>query len=184
MLSLHPSLSTLGPCHLLCYWFSGPSSLSHHPHPQAHLYMKKETIRILRRERLPTKASEGERVIVLESWEGTRASRRVEEGLSRSFSACGGKPSFPSTSPGDLRELPRVPLRREGLGPRDALKKDSRGLSRGAAGAPDLAGSFGSFWAGLLCPLLWEARPDLPATPQASWRGPSGGGQGPSRSNG
>ena len=32
---------------------------------------------------------EGERVIVLESWEGTRASRRVEEGLSRSFSACG-----------------------------------------------------------------------------------------------
>ena len=29
--------------------------------------------------------------IVLESWEGTRASRRVEEGLSRSFSACSGK---------------------------------------------------------------------------------------------
>ena len=55
----------------------------------------------------------GERVMALESWEGTRASRRVEEGLSRSFSACGGKPSFPSTSAGELRELPRVPLRGE-----------------------------------------------------------------------
>ena len=43
-----------------------------------------------------------------------RASRRVEEGLSRSFSGCGGKPSFPSTSAGVLRELPRVPLRGEG----------------------------------------------------------------------
>ena len=41
----------------------------------------------------------------------TRASRRVEEGLSRSFSGCGGKPSFPPTSAGDLRKLPRVPLR-------------------------------------------------------------------------
>ena len=30
---------------------------------------------------------EGERVLALESREGTRASRRVEEGLSRSFSA-------------------------------------------------------------------------------------------------
>ena len=52
--------------------------------------------------------------MALESWEGTRASRRVEEGLSSSFSGCGGKPSFPSTSAGDLRELPRVPLRGEG----------------------------------------------------------------------
>ena len=56
---------------------------------------------------------EGERVMALESWEGTRASRRIEEGLSRSFSG-GGKPSFPSTSAGDLRELPRVPLRGKG----------------------------------------------------------------------
>ena len=38
--------------------------------------------------------------------EGTRASRRVEERLSRSFSGGGGKPSFPSPSAGDLRELP------------------------------------------------------------------------------
>ena len=56
---------------------------------------------------------EKERVIVLESLEGTRASRRVEEGLSMSFSGGGGKPSFPSPSAGDLRELPRVPLRGE-----------------------------------------------------------------------
>ena len=42
------------------------------------------------------------------------ASRRVEEGFSRSFSGGGGKPSFPSPSAGDLRELPRVPLRGEG----------------------------------------------------------------------
>ena len=58
--------------------------------------------------------SEEERVLALESREGTRASRRVEEGLSRSFSGCGGKKSFPSTSAGDLRELPRVSLRVEG----------------------------------------------------------------------
>ena len=44
---------------------------------------------------------EGELVITLEPWEVTRASRRVEEGLSRSFSGGGGKPSFPSTSAGD-----------------------------------------------------------------------------------
>ena len=36
---------------------------------------------------------EGERVLALESREGTRASRRVEEGLSRSLSGGGGKPS-------------------------------------------------------------------------------------------
>ena len=35
---------------------------------------------------------EGERVLALESREGTRASRRVEEGLSRSFSGGGVKP--------------------------------------------------------------------------------------------
>ena len=57
---------------------------------------------------------EGERVMALESREGTRASRRVEEGLSRSFSGGGGKPSFPSPTAGDLRELARVPLRGEG----------------------------------------------------------------------
>ena len=64
---------------------------------------------------------EKERVIVLESWEGTRASRRVEEGVSRSFSGCGRKPWVPSTCTGDLRELLRVPLRSQaycGLGRR------------------------------------------------------------------
>ena len=36
--------------------------------------------------------------------EGTRASRRVDEGLSRSLSGGGGKPSCPSPSAGDLRD--------------------------------------------------------------------------------
>ena len=67
---------------------------------------------------------EGERVLALESREGTRASRRVE-GLSRSFSGGGGKPSCPSPSAGDLRELPRVPDVqvgfRKGRGTRDQI---------------------------------------------------------------
>ena len=54
---------------------------------------------------------EGKRVITLESWSGNRASRRVEEGLSRSFSGCGRKTWFPTTCASDLRELLRVPLR-------------------------------------------------------------------------
>ena len=45
---------------------------------------------------------------------GDRASRRVEEGLSRSFSGCGRKTWVPSTCAGDLRELLRVPLRSQG----------------------------------------------------------------------
>ena len=71
---------------------------------------------------------EKERVIVLESWEGTRASRRVEEGLSMSFSGCSGKPSFPSPSAGDLRELPRVPLRGEGRCGVGGASRDSTGM--------------------------------------------------------
>ena len=57
---------------------------------------------------------EGERVLALESREGTRASRRVEEGLSRSFSSHGRKPRVPSTCACDLRELLIVPLRTQG----------------------------------------------------------------------
>ena len=38
----------------------------------------------------------------------------LEHRCARSFSGGGGKPSCPSPSPGDLRELPRVPLRGEG----------------------------------------------------------------------
>ena len=71
---------------------------------------------------------EKERVIVLESWEGTRASRRVEEGLSMSFSGCSGKPSFPPTSAGDLRKLPRVPLRGEGCCGFGGASRDSTGF--------------------------------------------------------
>ena len=54
---------------------------------------------------------EGVCVIAIESWKQNRASRRVEEGLSRSFSGCGRKPWVPSTCAGDLMELLRVPLR-------------------------------------------------------------------------
>ena len=71
---------------------------------------------------------EKERVIVLESWEGTRASRRIEEGLSMSFSGCSRKPSFPSPSAGDLRELPRVPLRGEGRCGVGGASRDSTGM--------------------------------------------------------
>ena len=71
---------------------------------------------------------EGELVITLESWEVTRASRRVEEGLSRSFSGGGGKPSFPSTSAGDYRELPMVTLRGEGCCGVGRASRDSAGF--------------------------------------------------------
>ena len=70
---------------------------------------------------------EGERVLALESREGSRASRSVEEGLSRSFSGGGGKPSFPSPSAGELRELPRVPLRTEGSWGVGGAPRDSAG---------------------------------------------------------
>ena len=72
---------------------------------------------------------EGELVLTLESWETARSSRVVEEGLSRSFSGCGGKPSFPSTSAGDLRELPRMPLRGEGCCVVGRASRDSAGFS-------------------------------------------------------
>ena len=66
--------------------------------------------------------------MALESWEDNRASRRVEEGLSRSFSGCGGKASFPSPSAPDLRELPRVPLRGEGYCGVGGASRDSAGF--------------------------------------------------------
>ena len=70
---------------------------------------------------------EGELVITLKSWEMTRASRRVEEALSRSFSGGGGTPSCiirktrrvyteldkgPET-PGTTREATRIPFLRQ-----------------------------------------------------------------------
>ena len=66
--------------------------------------------------------------MALESREGTRASRRIEEGLSTSLSGGGWKPSFPSPSAGDLRELPRVPLRGEGSCGVGGDFRDSAGL--------------------------------------------------------
>ena len=71
---------------------------------------------------------QADRVIALESWEGTRASRHVEEGLSMSFLGCSGKPSFPPTSAGDLRKLPRVPLRGEGRCGFGGASRDSTGF--------------------------------------------------------
>ena len=58
---------------------------------------------------------EGERSIALESWEGNLASRRVEEGLSRSFSGCSRKPWVPSPCASDLRELLRVIYVKSGI---------------------------------------------------------------------
>ena len=48
---------------------------------------------------------------------------------SRSFSGCGGKPSSPSTSACDLRELPRVPLRGEGYCAVGVASQDSTGFA-------------------------------------------------------
>ena len=53
---------------------------------------------------------EGGGGIALESLEGNMSSRRVEGGISRSFSICGRKPSVPSTCDDDLRELLMVPM--------------------------------------------------------------------------
>ena len=44
------------------------------------------------------------------------------------FSGCGVKPSFPSTSAGDLRELPTVPLRGEGCCVVGRASRDSAGF--------------------------------------------------------
>ena len=79
---------------------------------------------------------EEKRVMALESREGTRASRRVEEGLSRSLSGgvrgaqegCQG-PSRPS---GRNRGLPL--RRRRGQGPHAAKTMEPRGFFRVAAG--------------------------------------------------
>ena len=49
---------------------------------------------------------EGERVLALESRVGTRASRRVEDGLSRSLSGGAGNPRVPRLLPGTLGNFP------------------------------------------------------------------------------
>ena len=53
---------------------------------------------------------ERERDIALKSRQGNRASRRIEVGISWSFSSCSQKPWVPSTCEGDIRELLRVPM--------------------------------------------------------------------------
>ena len=50
---------------------------------------------------------EGEHGTALESWQGNRALRCIEGGISRSFWSCSRKPWLPSTCDSDLRELLR-----------------------------------------------------------------------------
>ena len=91
-----------------------------------------------------------------ESREGTRASRRVEEGLSRSFSGGGRKPSFPSPSAGDLRELPMVPLRGEGSCGVGGASRDSAGSGATEEGLTSRGGR------NLRLPLRFGFRPQGP----------------------
>ena len=88
--------------------------------------------------------------------ERSRASRRVEEGLSRSFSGGGGKPSFPSPSAGDLRELPRVPLRGEGSCGGGGAPRDSAGSGATEEGLTSRGGRH------LRLPLRFGLRPQGP----------------------
>ena len=113
---------------------------------------------------------EGELVITLESWEVTRASRRVEEGLSRSFSGGGGKPSFPSTSAGDYRELTRVPpleMRPSSIAPNPA---ESREALPTAQHPSPLRGTLGS---SLRSPAEVEGNEGFPPQPEKDLESPS-----------
>ena len=89
----------------------------------------------------------GERSITLKPWQGNRALRRVQRGISRSFSSCSRKPWVPSTCACDLRELLRVPMGNQeycgvgrglsglhwvwsnGRGPHPELKREPQGSS-------------------------------------------------------
>ena len=94
--------------------------------------------------------------MALESWKGTMASRRVEEGLSRPFSGCSGKASFPSTSAWDLRELPRVPLRGEGCCGVGGASRDTAGLGAVEEGLISRGGR------NIRLPLRFRLRPQGP----------------------
>ena len=71
---------------------------------------------------------EGERGIALESRQGNRASRRVEGGISRSFSSCGMKPWVSWTCDGDLRELLCVPMGSQEYVDLGGASRDSTGF--------------------------------------------------------
>ena len=94
--------------------------------------------------------------MALESREGTRASRRVEEGLSRSLSGGGRKPSFTSCSAGDLRKIPRVPLRGEGSCGGGGAPRDSAGSGATEEGLTSRGGR------NLRLPLRFGLRPQGP----------------------
>ena len=75
---------------------------------------------------------------------------------SRSFSGCGGKPSSPSTSACDLRELPRVPLRGEGYCAVGVASQDSTGFAAMEEGLISKGGRH------LRLPLHFRLRPQGP----------------------
>ena len=94
--------------------------------------------------------------MALESREGTRASRRVEEGSRsrRGAVAAVGAPAEQGAGRFWSMRVARgsaswLSSHGRSLGPRDALKKDSRGLCRGVAGNPRvprlLPGTLGNF---------------------------------------
>ena len=87
---------------------------------------------------------------------GSSAMRRVEEALSRSFSGGGGKPSFPSPSAGDLRELPKGPLRGEGSCGVGGVPRDSAGSGATEEGLTSRGGR------NLRLPLRFGLRPQRP----------------------
>ena len=74
-----------------------------------------------------------------------------------SFSGCSGKPSFPPTSAGDLRELPRVPLRGEGCCGVSGASRDSAGVGAMEEGLTSRGGR------NLRLPLRLGLRPQGPA---------------------
>ena len=74
--------------------------------------------------------------------------RRVEEGLSRSFSGHCIKPRVPLTCACDLRELLRVPLRGEGSCGGGGAPRDSAGSGATEEGLTS-RGSRQEYWSGV-----------------------------------
>ena len=78
--------------------------------------------------------------MALESREGTRASRRVEEGLSRSLSGLVWQQGSQVSVGGARGSASLLSSQGRGIGPHDGLKKNSRCLSRAGGGARVTAG--------------------------------------------
>ena len=90
-------------------------------------------------------SGEGEHGIALNSWQGNRASRCVEGGISRSFWSCSRKPWLPLTYDSDLRELLRVFMGSQEYGGVVGASLDSTGsVQRKRASSRVEAGKRGS----------------------------------------